>query len=245
MTQVSDYTSLITSEHQKPKFLAMVSVLAQWAVDRQNLTQSIRGEGNNPGLYDVDVAVGQQLDRVGEWIGRSRQLEIPLTGVYFSFDDAGLGFDQGTWLGPFDPTTGLVSLPDDTYRILLYATIAANNWDGTIPSAYEAWNTIFEPLGYQILIQNNQDMTMSFVLMGPSPNAVTYALFTGGYLNLCPAGVGVVGYFIPTIPNVPVFGFDADGDLIAGFDEGCWVTTNSIQLPALDYTFKLDQSTLS
>lgn len=222
MTQVSDYTSLITSEHQKPKFLAMVSVLAQWAVDRQNLLQSIRGTDENPGLYDIDVAVDQQLDRVGEWVGRSRQLDIPLTDVYFSFDETGLGFDQGTWFGPFDPVTGLVSLPDDTYRILLYATIAANNWDGTIPSAYEAWNTIFEPLGYQILIQNNQDMTMDIALIGPMPDAVTLALFVGGYLSLIPAGVGVNNYYLPTVPDSPVFGFDAQNNGIAGFDTGAW-----------------------
>lgn len=237
---ISQYTSLITSEHnQKPRFMAMVSLLAQWAADRQNLLQSI------PELYDIDVAVEQQLDRVGEWVGISRNLSVPLTDVYFSFDKPGLGFDQGTWLGPFDPTTGLTALPDDAYRILLYAVIAANTWDGTVPGAYEAFNTIFRPLGYQILIQDNQDMTMTLVLMGPSPDAVTYALFTGGYLNLKPAGVGIDAYYIPTLPNTPVFGFDADNDAIGGFDHGCWVTPQSTQPPLLDYNFILNESSLS
>lgn len=214
---ISLYTSLITSEHnQKPKFMAMVELLAQWGVDRQNLVNSI------PGLYDIDDAVGKQLDRVGEWVGVSRNLSLPLTGVYFSFDTNGLGFDQGTWLGPFDPTTGLVALPDDAYRTLLYAVIAANNWDGTIPGAYTAWNTIFEPLGYTILIQDNQDMSMSVVLVGPTPDAVTLALFTGGYLNLRPAGVGVNNYYVPSVPGAPVFGFDVENSSIAGFDVGGW-----------------------
>lgn len=175
-----------------------------------------------PGLYDIDIAVGQQLDRIGEWVGISRQLAIPLTNVYFSFDETGLGFDQGTWLGPFDPTTGLVSLPDDVYRILLYAKIAANTWDGTIPTAYTAWNTIFEPLGYQILIQNNQDMTMDIALIGPAPDAVTLALFSGGYLSLIPAGVGVNNYYLQSVQNAPLFGFDAQNDSIAGFDTGAF-----------------------
>jgi hypothetical protein len=215
--QLTDYTSLITSEHQSaPRFMAMVSVLAQWAVDRRNLLASI------PALYDIDTAIGQQLDRVGEWVGISRNLSLPLTGVYFSLDTTGLGFDQGTWLGPFDPTTGLVSLPDYQYRILLYATIAANNWDGTVPSAYDAWNTIFAPLGYSILIADNQDMTMNVVLVGPSPDAVTLALFTGGYLNLRPAGVGITNYYLPSVPGSPVFGMDVQNSAIAGFDTGGW-----------------------
>jgi hypothetical protein len=216
---ISDYTSLITSEHQSaPRFMAMVSLLAQWAVDRRNLLASI------PELYDIDTAVGQQLDRIGEWVGVSRNLSLPLTGVYFSLDTTGLGFDQGTWLGPFDPTTGLVALPDDQFRILLYATIAANNWDGTVPSAYDAWNTIFAPLGYSVLIADNQDMTMNVVLVGPSPDAVTLALFTGGYLNLRPAGVGITNYYLPSVPDSPVFGLDVENSAIAGFDIGAWVT---------------------
>jgi hypothetical protein len=240
MAQLSDYTSLITSEHQSaPKFMAMVSLLAQWGVDRRNLLASI------PGLYDIDTAVGQQLDRVGEWVGISRNLSLPLTGVYFSFDTAGLGFDQGTWQGPFDPTTGLVALPDDQYRILLYATIAANNWDGTVPGAYAAWNTVFAPLGYSILIQDNQDMTMSLVLLGPVPDAVTLALFTGGYLNLRPAGVGIVGYYFPSITGVPIFGFDAENPSISGFDGSAWATFNAARGAALDFTFILDQSVIS
>jgi hypothetical protein len=215
--QISQYTSLITSEHQSaPNFMAMVSLLAQWAADRQNMLASI------PGLYDIDDAVGSQLDAVGLWVGASRDLSIPLTDVYFSFDEAGLGFDQGTWLGPFDPTSGLVALPDAQYRILLYATIAANNWDGTIPGAYNAWNTIFEPLGYSILIQDNQDMTMDIALIGPAPDAVTLALFTGGYLSLVPAGVGITNYYLPSIPGDPVFGMDAENSSISGFDVGAW-----------------------
>ncbi|MFM0044135.1 DUF2612 domain-containing protein [Paraburkholderia sediminicola] len=239
MIDITTYTNLITSEHnQRPRFMAMVSLLAQWAVDRQNMLASI------PGLYDIDDAVGSQLDAIGLWVGASRNLDLPLTDVYFSFDTAGLGFDQGTWLGPFDPTSGLVALPDAQYRILLYATIAANSWDGTVPGAYTAWNTIFAPLGYSILIQDNQDMTMTVALLGPTPDAITYALFTGGYLSLRPAGVGITGYYLPTLPGVPLFGFDAENPSISGFDVGCWATLNRSPSQLLGFTFILGESTL-
>ncbi|MGX6999922.1 DUF2612 domain-containing protein [Caballeronia sp. KNU42] len=241
------YTSLITSQHNvQPNFMATVAALVQPAADLQAVLNSI------PALYDLDVAVGVQLDTVGQWVGQTRNLKEPITGVYFSFDTTGLGFDQGTWLGPFDPTSGLVALPDDSYRILLYATIAANSWDGTVPSAYAIWGTLFASLGYEILIQDNQDMTMGIILIGPTPNAVTLALFSGGYLNLRPAGVLIEFYGVQSVQNAPVFGFDASlsaflitsggqqvvtaggeavivggtggGSSVAGFDIGAWFT---------------------
>lgn len=244
---ITPYTSLITSEHNvQPNFMATIAALVQPSADLQVVLNSI------PGLYDLDAAVGVQLDTVGQWVGQSRNLKEPITGVYFSFDTTDLGFDQGTWLGPFDPTSGLVALPDDSYRILLYATIAANSWDGTVPSAYTIWGTLFASFGYEILIQDNQDMTMGIVLIGPTPNAITLALFTGGYLNLRPAGVLIEFYGVQSVQNTPVFGFDAalsayvvtsggeqvvtgggevvivggtgGGSSVAGFDLGAWFT---------------------
>lgn len=215
----SIYTALITSQHSdKPKFMAMVAIFAQWAADRRNILASISG------LYDVDAAVGSQLDTTALWIGQSRQLSVPLTDVYFSLDVAGLGLDQGVILGPFDPLSGLVSLPDESFRTLLYAVIAANYWDGTIPGAYTAFNTVFEPLGYQILIQDNQDMSMALALIGPAPDAVTLALFKGGYLDLVPAGVNVANYFVPSVVGAPLFGLDAENANIAGLDVGAMAT---------------------
>lgn len=138
MAQTSDYIGLVTSEHaDKPKFVATLSALVQCFVDLQNVTLQI------PFDFDLDVAVGVQLDAVGEWVGISRNVNTPLTGVYFSFDTVALGFDQGVWKGPFDPDTGVVSLDDDTYRLLIRAKIGANNWDGTLGSSAAILNSIF------------------------------------------------------------------------------------------------------
>jgi hypothetical protein len=213
------YLDLVTSEHSdKPKYMAMLEVFLQPVADILQVQETF------PGLYDLDVAVGVQLDAVGLWVGQSRFLTTPLTGVYFSFDDAELGFDLGTWLGPFDPTTGLVTLPDDTYRILLKAVIAANQWNGTIPQAYEIWNTLFQGT-LMIMIIDNQDMSMDYGVIPNGPlDAVTLALLTGGYLSLKPAGVRINNYFVPSEPGTPFFGFDAFTDAIAGFDTGSWAT---------------------
>lgn len=212
------YVQLITSEHQdKPKYTAGISALVQPFIDLQNLLNGL------PNMFDVDVAVGQQLDVVAQWIGETRNLAIPLTGVYFSLDTDGLGFDEGTWFGPFDPTTELDILPDDSFRRLLYTKIANNQWDGTIPSAYEFMAPVFP--GNTFFIQDNQDMTMLVGVAGSQPlDAVSYALLTGGYLDIKPAGVRITGYATPSQPGTPFFGFDAENLMVSGFDVGCYAT---------------------
>ncbi len=212
---ITSYLALVTSEHDdKPNFLATLSALVQPAADNVSLLASLVQ------AFDLDVAVGVQLDAAGEWVGRSRYLTIPLTGVYFSLDIAGVGFDQGAWLGPYDPVSGLTALHDDAYRTLLRAKILANKWDGTIPDAYAAWAVVFGSTGYQVIIEDFCDMTMLIGLVGNILDAVTMALLTGGYLSLRPAGVRITAYAFPTVANTPLFGFDVENINIAGFEVG-------------------------
>jgi hypothetical protein len=213
---VQIYTNLITSEHaDKTNYIAWVAALCQPFVDEQELMVSM------PGLYDLDVAVGSQLDTVGLWVGISRDLQIPLTGVYFSFDTTGLGFDEGTWFGPFDSTTALTVLPDDSYRKLIHAKIANNEWDGTIPTAYDFLNPI---LGADnLVIQDNTDMTMLVGVIGNvALDAVTTALLENGYLDVKPVGVRITAYVSPSVPGDPFFGFDVENSTVSGFDVGAF-----------------------
>lgn len=215
MAQATDYTALITTEHaDKPKFMAMMAIVAQCFSDQINVAQSI------PAAFDLDVAGGVQLDAVGLWAGIKRQVKTPLN-VYFSLDTAGLGFDQGNWQGPFDPSTGLTSLDDDTFRTLIRAKIAANSWDGTVPGAAAAYANLFNGSGSYIFIQDNQDMTMTVGVSGVIPSALLRALFSGGYLPLKPEGVHA-NYLVPSANNTPLFGFDVQNQYIGGFDTGSW-----------------------
>lgn len=215
-----EYKNLVTSEHRdKILFMRALVTAIKPMVDIQTVI------GTMLGLFDLDTAVGVQLDDVGEWVGISRFLKTPLTGVYFSFDTDGLGFDQGTWQGRFDPDTGLTRLADEDYRTLLRAKIANNQWDGTIPGAYAFMSPVFP--GDTFFIEDNCDMTMYVGVIGPVPlNAVTYALLTEGYLDVKPVGVRILGYLTPSVPATPLFGFDVNNNTIAGFDSGSWALIN-------------------
>jgi hypothetical protein len=164
-----------------------------------------------------------QLDQVGEWIGRSRYLETPLEGVWFSWDeeDAEVGWDEGAWLGPYDPETYMVELPDESYRTLLKAKVAANAWDGTVPGAYEVWETLFASVGSYVAIQDNQDMSILVVLAGTRPDAVIKALLMGGYIPLKPEGVRIAAYAIPP-DGGKIFAWNRSTEALGGWGQGAF-----------------------
>lgn len=211
-----DYLNLITSEHRgKEKFEATVVAGVSPFSKLQSVMQGL------PADFDIDQAVGVQLDAVGAWIGRSRRIDTPLVGVYFTWDDlASDGWESGIWKGPFDPDSGLVDLPDDAYRVLLKAKIAANSWDGTIPGAYAIWATVFT--SSQLVIQDNQDMSMVVGIAGQPLSIVDQALLTNGYIPLKPEGVRIQYYAVAPAAGA-LFAWDTDeGSALAGWDTGQW-----------------------
>lgn len=215
MADIDKYLGLITAFYRdKPKFSGMTRAVSQCFVDAQAAFASMV-----PG-YDLDGAVGVQLDAVGLWVGISRRVQTPLEGVYFSLDVGGLGFEEGVWKGPFDPDSGVTVLDDDTYRLLIRAKIGANHWDGTLEGSAAILRLIFGNATH-VFIQDNGDMSIDIGIAGVRPSAVFLALLTGGYISIKPEGVRV-NYFI--VPNVegPLFGLDVSNQYISGFDIGAW-----------------------
>lgn len=213
----NDYPGLVTSQHQQPRFTALVAVLTQPLVDAQTLLASL------PAAFDVDTAVGVQLDAVGLWVGITRVLRMPLAGVYFAWGVSGVGWSEGVWKGPYDPESGLTSLPDDVFRRLIKARIAANAWNGSIPGAYDVWESAFADTGSIIMIQDNQDMSMVVGIAGMRPDAVTQALLMGNYIPLKPEGVRVSWYAV-TQDGGPLMAWGCQADGLDGWGAGSWPT---------------------
>lgn len=182
MAQVSDYTSLIPPANaNKPKFMAVVSLLIQGAVDAINFFESMVS-----GNFDLSTAVGAQLDIIGQWVGISRYVSILLT-QWFSFDTANLGFDQGVWWVPPEPQSGVTALDDTTYRALITAKIAWNNWDGTTATFYSMLQTLFSPCA--VAITDNLNKTIEVTVTGTMPNPTLKLLATENLLPFSPVGV--------------------------------------------------------
>jgi len=217
MVEVSEYTDLITSEHNdKTKFVGTVELSVQPFVDMQNLLLSM------PDKYDLDQSVGAQLDTDGLWIGVSRYVNLPITNVYFSWDTNNLGWEQGVWQGEFDPSDAVSTLDDDTFRLLLKARVIANKWNGVAAQAYPALEVLFSGSGTpntDILLYDFLDMSMAFIISGQWPSAVFQAVLTQGELGLKPAGV-TVHYLKVATDGASAVGIDIAADLAGGWDTG-------------------------
>lgn len=222
---MSKYTELITNYHAtKPLFLTHVDLSTRPMIDVSNTLSGLIT------AFDIDHAVGVQLDTLGLWIGRSRVVSQPISGVYFSWDTDGLGYDQGVWQGPYDPDSGYTSLSDDTYRIILKAKIAINNWNGQNDSLPPILDTALAGSGISMQIVDNQDMTISvWVFPETDISSVSLELIAAikqGYLTVKAAGVWAGSIEIPDVETPSegnrFFGFDMDNQYISGFDAGAW-----------------------
>ncbi|WP_213993460.1 DUF2612 domain-containing protein [Sodalis sp. dw_96] len=217
---MSKYTDLITNYHRgKPNFVDHIDLSTRPLIDIDGAMTALIND------FDIDTAAGNQLDILGEWIGRSRTVAQPISGVYFSWDTDGLGYEQGVWQGPYDPDAGFTNLSDDVYRVVLKAKIAINHWDGTNGSLPDILNTALAGSGLFMQIVDNQDMTISlWVFAETSMDYVSRELLAAirqGYLTVKAAGVYAGEILTPSVDN-QFFGFDMDNQYIAGFDIGSW-----------------------
>lgn len=222
---MSKYTDLITNYHsQKPLFVDHIDLITRPLSDVAGAMTALIAE------FDIDEAIGVQLDILGKWIGRTRVVSQPISGIYFSFDTDGLGFDQGVWQGPYDPDAGFTNLSDETYRIILKAKIAINHWNGTNETLPEILETALAGSGLTMQIVDNQDMTISvWVFPETDISSVSLELIAAirqGYLTVKAAGVWAGDIQTPSVETPSVgnkfFGFDIDNNYIAGFDSGAW-----------------------
>lgn len=216
---IKDYLDLITSAfRQKEKFQAVITANTAIQLRVQELLNQMLT------IFDLDNAVGDQLDIIGKWVGMSRNVSVPIPNVYFSWDGASsLGWEYGTWQPTTAPTT-VTTLPDDAFKLLIRAKIAANKWDGSLEGAYDVWEAVFPTLN--ILIQDHQDMSYDLIIVGEIVSSLTQALLVGGYIPLRPEGVKVNNYYLPAGTG-PVFGWDLESDYVQGWGEGSWATAVS------------------
>lgn len=213
-TDIQYYVDLITSQHRdKEKYREVIKLSVEGYVQIQKVLDSL------PKKFDLDIAHGDQLDIIGIWVGVSRRIRTPLSNVYFSWDDPELGWEDGAWKGPFDPNNELIDLPDDSYRILIKAKIAANSWDGSITQASEIWESIFTNSFISLI--DHQDMSMTVAIAGEPLDQITKDLLIYGYLPLKPVSVRIRNFII--VPDDgQLFGWDVDNEMFGGWDSGQW-----------------------
>lgn len=217
---MSKYTGRITNYHAvKPHYFSHIDLSTRPFIDISGTLSGLTR------AFDIDSAIGSQLDILGEWIGLSRVVRQPITGVYFSLDMDGLGFEQGIWQGPYDPDEGYTSLSDDTFRLILKAKIAINSWNGQNDSLPGILDMATAGSRLRMQIVDNQDMTISIRIFPDTDisnvSLEILAVIRQGYLTVKAAGVYSGDIEVPST-GARFFGFDIDNEYIGGFDESAW-----------------------
>jgi hypothetical protein len=176
------YLGLLTSEYRNSQKLnAFLRVLLQKFDD---ISQCLVAMDD---AFDVDNAVGPQLDLIGAIVGATRAV-------------------------PFQPSNSVSPVLDDgIYKIYLKAKIAQNQWDGTIDSLQTVWQDLF-PFG-RIAIQDEQNMTATIFLTGAF-TSIEQDLIINGFIVPRPQGV-LYNYVFSKLPafgfdlnNSLIAGFD-------------------------------------
>lgn len=203
----TDYTTLLTSQHAyKPKLTAWLTVLTGALGSVSDTLLTI------PPLFDVDSAVGDQLDKVGQWVGIGRLQPIPNTLTFFSWNTAGLGWNAASWRGPFEPVYTYITLDDDTYRAIIKAKIGGNYWVGTSEGAQAIGAEAAAGLGVTCYVLDNLDMTVTVYVVG-TPSSYLLQMIKNGLIPPKAAGVRLASYRIgsttttipePTAARLPV-----------------------------------------
>lgn len=216
MADLDSYLARITDAHRdKPKFMAMLALCLQPYVDAQDLVASFVA------AYDLDEAIGAQLDVVGKWVGRSRVIEAPVRDPWFRFGDSSRGLGRGVWKDRYSPGSTLTKLDDVAYRKLLRAKIAANNWDGQRPSAEAALRAFVDQAGTNIWIDEGADMRDALCVSG-AWIPLLYAFMLEQ--NLIPVKRAATRrrYYFVSVDRSPMFGFGVNNDFIGGLGRGAW-----------------------
>lgn len=186
--------------------MALVALLANPFSDIAALIDSF------PALFDLDAAVGVQLDATGAWIGLARQVSGILVPGFFGFSDdtSALGFGEltdpsvgGRFFELSDSAGGSAILADPEYRQILRAKILQNQWDGSVAQFEAALLDILGPPGPASFVSAAYpaltfDPGTKVVTIIPTaiPDPVVYALLTQH--DLVPRAAGVrYQYLLP------------------------------------------------
>lgn len=172
-------------------------------------------------FFDVDTAVGAQLDIIGKIVGAQREvLGLTIDKKYFSYESAPNphGFNK---LGNIkkdvlfknrrNSKESVYTLLDPDYRSLIKFKIVSNHAKATMGDIDDA---IFEVFGNDATVINNKNMTITYMITAANVPGLL-AAYKLGYLPR-PNGVGV-----DLILNVP------NPNLIFGFRRGN-VTYNGV-----------------
>lgn len=189
-----EYLLMVTSQYQNsPKFLEWLRVVIEMCKDIQDCTEQMVS------AFDIDSALGNQLDILGSIIGQTRFLK-------------------------FDPTESSSYLSDEDYRKVLKLRTYTNYWDGKLHSLHSAWNKVFPDCS--MVIDDQQNMSAEITLTGRLSSVIKEMIYND---LIIPRPEGVEYFHVGVAPETSaLFSYDyndTESEVYKGYDVGYWDVT--------------------
>ncbi|MBE0469605.1 MAG: DUF2612 domain-containing protein [Methyloprofundus sp.] len=210
------YKNLLIKQYwQKPKASKEIGIIAGGYSDAYTILKNI-AEG-----FDVDTAVGNQLDIVGSVVGLSREVPEALLKIQFGFSNNpnSVGFaskfdstrQSATFSSKFAKQYTTLQLNDFDYRFFIQAKIASNNAAAVMlsddrVSIQSIINTVFSGRAYVV---DNYDMTLTLYV---NSTLSTSRIKLAKQLNLLPKPQAVRYSKIIRAELKKTFGFSSNPD---------------------------------
>lgn len=164
--------------------------------------------------FNIDTAVGPQLDILGKYIGFSRRVLSQIPRDYFTFGDTDTPSLAVTGFTAYDSVVNPTSvflrysmlaesfddLEDEEYRLMLKIQIVLNSTDNTLKSITEI---LFEFFGTDLICYDAKDMSISY-LVKPAAKKIAL-LFASQDALPKPQGVNLTGVYLAEDPT-KIFG---------------------------------------
>jgi len=220
---VNDYLKLLIKQYfYKPNASAEIKLLAGSYSKVYDLFNAFFP------AYDVDLAVGHQLDVIGRIVGISRNVPAVVAKLFFGFDgdDTARGFadkfdelvESAPFYDKFSSAYTDLQLNDNDYRFFIKAKIAKNAASAYMVSddrvsIQDVIQTLFNGEAYVI---DNQDMTLT-LHVPPSTNLEILRLIVNQ--NLLPKPQGVRYNLVIKANTENTFGFADDPNAVGFADK--------------------------
>lgn len=220
-TFVDEYLKLIIKQYfSRPKARAEIELKINEYKKLYDIISTF------PDEFDIDLAYGDRLDKIGKIVGVSRSVDEVVDKIGFGFEENAnaRGFDDrfvidssAPFVERFTPEYTDLQLDDPTFRLIIKARIAVNNTTAYMVSdnrisVQEVIQTAFQNSAWVV---DNYNMSVDLYI---SP------IYEGQYLrliknlNLLPKPQGVRYNQIISAERTQTFGFE-DNENALGFGE--------------------------
>lgn len=214
---IAYYQALLLSQYvDKPKAYATIGAIVDTVISDLVLRQV-------QDAFEIDTAVGSQLDTIGKYVGFARRVIVPAVKDFHVFADYDTPLAAVTGFTDYDGTKNITStwyryttalesfadLDDEDYRFLLKLKIVLNSSDNTMFSISQM---LYAAFGTALACYDQLDMSVSYAVSNEAKKLGTLALSQNALPK--PMGVKLHEMWLAHTPTAIWGLYDVNDDIV-------------------------------